>query len=136
LARVTARRPDRDRVGVATMGVVVAAVLSIAVVGAALFVVFSQPRPVWRDAAEHSRWFWLWWMSASVVVGLIPAVTGAFADWGAIVWLEACCAFAIFQPAMIADVLEVRRDVARRRHATLQRREFRARAHAPNADRI
>jgi uncharacterized membrane protein YdbT with pleckstrin-like domain len=102
----------------------VAAVVSICVVGAVMFVVLSQPRPVWRDAAEHARWFWLLWATSSVAVGVAPAATGAFADWGAITWLVLCCAFAVLQPALITDVLEVRRDVARRRQATLQRRRF------------
>ena len=106
------------------MGVVVAAVVSIGVVGIAILVVFSQPRPVWRDAAEHSRWFWLGWATVSVTVGLVPAAAGV-SDWAAIVWLIACCAFAAFQPAMVADVLEVRRDIARRRRSLLglRRRE-------------
>ena len=101
------------------MGVVIAALISIAVVGAAILLVFSQPRPVWHAAAEHSRRFWLGWATASVAVGLLPVATGAFANWGAIVWLSACCAFAL-QPAMFADVLEVRRDIARRRRSLLR----------------
>src|SRR4029077_14149651 len=92
VARLTARRPHGDRDGIVVVGVVIAAVVSIGVVGCAVFVVFAQPRPVWRDAAEHSRWFWLAWVTVSVVVGLVPAVSGVFAAWGAIVWLTFCCA--------------------------------------------
>jgi hypothetical protein len=40
----------------------------------------------------------------------------------AAVWLTASCAFAALQPAMWADVLEVRRDVARRRQVLLEKR--------------
>jgi hypothetical protein len=114
------------------VGLVVAAVASIGVVGIAVFVVFSQPWPVWRDAAEHSRRFWLAWATVSVSVGLLPAVTGLLDDWGAGVWLIACCAFAALQPAMVADILEVRRDIARRRRSLLEmRRRERAEGWSP-----
>jgi hypothetical protein len=96
------------------MGLLVVAVVAVAVVVLAVSVVLSQPRPVWRDAAEHSRGFWLAWATTSVTVGLAPAAAGWTSDGTAAVWLAACCAFAALQPAMWADVLEVRRDVARR----------------------
>jgi hypothetical protein len=104
------------------MGLVLVAVVDVAIVGCVVFVVLSQPRPVWRDAAEHSRRFWFGWVVASVVVGIAPAAAGLMTDWAAAIWLTACCAFAAFQPAMWADVLEVRRDVARRRHVLLEKR--------------
>jgi len=104
------------------MGLLITAVADVVVVGLAVFVVFSQPRPVWSDAAEHSRWFWLTWATAAVVIGFAPAVAGALDDWAAAVWLTVWCAFAAVQPAMWVDVLEVRRDIARRRRSTLDKR--------------
>ena len=104
------------------VGFVITGVAGVAVVGVVLFVVFSQPRPVWIAAAEHSRSFWLIWAMVSVAVGLAPAIVGALDGWTAAVWLAACCAFAAFQPALHADVLEVRRDIARRRQSTLAKR--------------
>ena len=104
------------------MGLIVIAVIDVAAVAFGVLVVFSQPTRIWRDAAEHSRWFWFAWSTASAVVGLVPAATGVFGDGGAAVWLTACCLFALLQPAMWADVLEVRRDVARRRDSTLLKR--------------
>jgi|SRR5687767_14332526 len=104
------------------VGFFIAGLAGIAVVGFVIFVVYSQPRPVWRDAAAHSRRFWLTWAIVSVAVGLIPAVTGALDDWAAAIWLAVCCAFAALQSALHFDVLEVRRDVARRRRALLAKR--------------
>jgi len=104
------------------VGFVITGVAGIAAVGFVLFVVYSQPRPVWRDAAEHSRAFWLWWGVISVAVGLIPAIAGLWDGWVAAVWLAFWCAFAALQPALHADVLEVRRDIARRRRSTLAKR--------------
>jgi len=106
------------------MGLVITAVLDIAAVGFVMFVVLSQPRPVWRDAAEHSRRFWCAWATVSVMVGLAPAVGGLVSDWSAAVWLTACCAFAVLQPAMWADVVDVRRDVALRRRVLLEKRSW------------
>ncbi len=104
------------------MGFLIAALADVVVVGLALFVVFSQPRPLWTDAAEHSRWFWLGWATVAVVIGIAPAATDAMDDWPAAIWLTLCCAVAALQPAMWADVLEVRRAVARRRRSTLGKR--------------
>jgi len=104
------------------VGFVITGVAGIAVVGFVIFVVYSQPRPVWRDAAEHSRRFWLIWAIVSVAVGLLPAIAGVFDGWVAAVWLALCCSFAAFQPALHFDVLEVRRDVARRRRSLLAKR--------------
>jgi len=104
------------------MGLVVVAVVDVTLVGFVMSAVFSQPRPVWHDAAEHSRRFWFAWMMVSVTVGLVPAAAGVMSEWAAAVWLTTCCAFAALQPAMWADVLEVRRDVARRRKVLLEKR--------------
>ena len=104
------------------MGLLITAVADVVVVGLAVFVVLSQPRPVWFDAAEHSRWFWLAWATAGVAVGMMPVATGALDDWAAGVWLTVWCACTAIQPAMWFDVLEVRRDVARRRGSLLEKR--------------
>ncbi|MEX2269609.1 MAG: hypothetical protein WEA75_13105 [Acidimicrobiia bacterium] len=105
------------------MGLLIVLVSGIAVAGTVAFVVFSQPRPVWQDSAEHSRWFWFAWIAVSVAVGVAPAAAGVVSDGVAAVWLTACCAFAALQPALWTDVLEVRRDVARRRRVLLEKRE-------------
>ena len=104
------------------MGLVIAAVADVAMVGLAVFVVLSQPRSLWTEAAEHSRWFWLGWATVAVVIGIAPAATGALDDWAAAIWLAVWCAVGALQPAMWSDVLEVRRDVARRRRSTLAKR--------------
>ncbi|MBM3672256.1 MAG: hypothetical protein FJW86_08780 [Actinobacteria bacterium] len=105
------------------MGLVMIAVLDVAAVGFVMFVVLSQPRPVWRDAAEHSRQFWMLWAVASVVAGLAPAVGGLMSDWAAAIWLTVCCAFAALQPAMWADVVDVRRDIELRRRVLIEKRK-------------
>jgi hypothetical protein len=105
------------------MGLALIALLDVAGVGFAMFVVLSQPRPVWRDAAEHSRQFWVVWAVGSVVVGLGPAVGGLMSDWVAAIWLTVCCAFAALQPAMWADVVDVRRDIALRRRVLIEKRK-------------
>jgi hypothetical protein len=116
------------------MGLLITVIADVAVASLIVFVIFSQARPVWRDSAEHSRGFWLAWVAISVAVGVAPVTTGVMSDVGAAVWLTACCAFAALQPALWADVLEVRRDVARRRRVLLdKRRQEEARV---EADRI
>lgn len=104
------------------MGFLLVALVDVAIVGLALFVVFSQPRPLWTDAAEHSRWFWLGFAAVAVVIGIAPAATDALDDWAGAIWLTVCCVAATLQPAMWADVLEVRRAVALRRRSTLGKR--------------
>jgi succinate dehydrogenase hydrophobic anchor subunit len=104
------------------MGLVITAVLDVLAVGFGIFIVFSQPRPVWRDAAEHSRAFWLIWAAIAVMIGLAPAATGLMKDWAAAMWLTVFCALAVLQPAMWGDVLDVRRDVALRRRVLLEKR--------------
>jgi hypothetical protein len=103
------------------------ALVAIAVVGVSLYSVVVQPRPVWRDAAEHTKRFWIGWAVASVAVAFVPAAVFG-ASWAAIAWFCACCAFAGLQPAMFADVLAVRHDIVRRRRSRLaaRRRESRA----------
>ena len=105
------------------VGFVITGVAGIALVGFVIFVVYSQPRPVWHAAAEHARSFWLMWAIVSVGVGLVPAIVGLLEGWQAAAWLAVCCAFAALQPALHADVLEVRRDIARRRQSLLAARE-------------
>ncbi len=81
---------------------------SVVVVAAAVVVVASQPRRLWRDAAEHRQSFWLAWAlgwSALGAAGLALAGSGA----------AGCATFVVgalvggAQPSMIADVRDVRR---------------------------
>ena len=95
------------------MGPRVTAIVAIGLVCLALIVLGAQPARSWRDAAEHSRVFWLWWMVGSAAVGLLPLVDGL--GWAGTTWLALWCAFAALQPAFVADVLEVRRHLNRMR---------------------
>jgi hypothetical protein len=101
------------------------AVLAVAVVIVMQIVVVLQPRRVWREAAEHPKGFWLVWALGSVAMGAAPAAVGGW-GWGAAAWLAIWCGCAALQPAMIVDLLEVRRQVRRRRSATLELRRRRA----------
>ena len=101
------------------------AVLAFAVVVAMQIVVVLQPRRVWREAAEHSKVFWLVWALGSVAIGAVPAALGGW-GWGAAAWLAVWCGCAALQPAMVVDLFEVRRQVRRRRTVTLDRRRQRA----------
>lgn len=99
-------------------------VAALGLVCLVLLVLRAQSARAWRDAAEHSRGFWLWWIVGSVAVGLLPLVDGL--GWAAAAWLALWCAFGALQPALIADVLEVHRHLAR-----LRARGRRLRAEAP-----
>jgi hypothetical protein len=101
------------------------ALLSVAVVIGMHLAVVLQPLRVWREAAEHSKVFWFLWALGSVAIGAVPAALGD-RGWGAAAWLAVWCGCAALQPAMIADLLEVRRQVRRRRTATLELRRERA----------
>ena len=37
------------------------ALIAIGVLSGAIFVIVSQPRPVWNDVAEHAKSFWYSW---------------------------------------------------------------------------
>jgi len=104
------------------VGLLSTGLIAIGVLGAAIFVVVSQPRPVWDDVAEHAKSFWYSWALIAAIVGVAPAVADLWSAWVNAVWLAACCAFGALQPAMIADILDVRNDIVRRRQATLAAR--------------
>ena len=113
----------------------ITAALSLVVVIAMLALVVFQPSRIWRDSAEHSKPFWLLWALGSVVIGAIPIAIGGF-GWGEAVWLALWCACAALQPAMIVDLLDVRRQVRRRRRATLELRAQRAAGPRPISWRV
>ena len=99
------------------------ALIAIGVLSGAIFVIVSQPRPVWNDVAEHAKSFWYSWALIAAGVGFVPAIAGLWSAWANAVWLAVCCAFGAFQPAMIADILDVRSDIGRRRQSTLAARQ-------------
>lgn len=95
------------------MGPRVTAIVAVGLVCLALLVVRAQPARSWDESAEHSRAFWLSWIVGSAAAGLLPLVDGL--GWAAATWLALWCAFGALQPAFVADVLEVRRHLARMR---------------------
>jgi hypothetical protein len=107
------------------MAIFVTGLIAIGTLGAAILVVVSQPQPVWDDVAEHAKSFWYSWALTAAVVGLAPAVFGLWSAWANAVWLAVCCAFGALQPAMIADILDVRSDIVRRRQSILAARKLR-----------
>jgi Na+/melibiose symporter-like transporter len=77
-------------------------------------VLLAQPSSEWRDAAEHTRRFWIAWAIAGCVIAAAgPPLLGAGVE-GA-VWLAGFAGVGVLQPAMIADVVDVRGLVRRRR---------------------
>jgi hypothetical protein len=99
--------------GPVTPGVLSAVALLVA--AAALATLLVQPRRAWRDAAEHSRAFWVAWLLVGTGVGLAgPAAVGV-SSWGGAAWLGFWAAVGSVQPSMIGDVLEMRRLERRRR---------------------
>jgi hypothetical protein len=101
------------------------AAIALAVVIVMLVGVVFQPRRLWRDTAEHSKVFWLLWALAAVAIGALGVVVGGW-GWAAAAWLAVWCGCAALQPAMIVDLLDVRRQVRRRRKVTLELRAQRA----------
>jgi hypothetical protein len=97
------------------------AAIALAVVVVVLVVVTVQPRRIWRTTAEHSKVFWLAWALGAVVIGAVPVAIGGW-GWGEVVWLVLWCGAAALQPALVVDLVEVRRQVRRRRRATVDRR--------------
>jgi hypothetical protein len=97
-----------------------AGVIGLGVVALLTLVVLVQPQAAWNAAAEHSKRFWSVWALAFVTVGLVPSIviwsedgTAAPEGW-ALVWLLVCCAGGVLQPALWFDLLETRRNRARR----------------------
>jgi uncharacterized membrane protein YgcG len=107
------------------------AVLAVAAVIVMQIVVVLQPRRVWQETAEHSKIFWLVWSLGSVAIGAVPAAVRGW-GWGEAAWLAVWCGCAALQPAMIVDVVEVRRQVRRRRAVTLELRRRRATGAGPS----
>lgn len=86
------------------------------VVGIAAAAVLAPRATSWVRAAEHSRVFWLTWISGFAALGFLgPATAGL--GWVPMAWLGVCCAVAILQPSLIADLVEVRGASLRRRAA-------------------
>lgn len=96
------------------MGEHIAAAAALSTVGLFMLAVLVQPGSAWREAAEHAKVFWFAWAEASVGAGLaVPAIWGL--RWPTIAWLSACCGFAVLQPALVGDFIDVRRHVRSRR---------------------
>jgi hypothetical protein len=98
------------------MGPRITAAVALGVVFVVLVIVVAQPSRAWRAAAEHSRLFWLAWIVLSLAVGAAPAAATEL-DWATAAWLAVCCALGTLQPAMIADLLDIRRHIAFGRRA-------------------
>jgi hypothetical protein len=76
-------------------------------VAAAVAALVLQPRRAWRDAAEHSRAFWLLWAIGWAALGVGAAVL-AGPGWVGAAVLAAACLIGAAQPSMVADLLDVR----------------------------
>jgi hypothetical protein len=86
----------------------------VGVVVVTLGVLLAQPSSEWRDAAEHTRRFWVAWALAGCAVAALgppflgPGIAGA-------TWLAGFAGVGVLQPALIADLVDVRSLVRRRR---------------------
>jgi hypothetical protein len=97
--------------------VIVAADL-LALAGVVALTLAVQPRRAWRDAAEHSRAFWLAWLVLAVGAGVAGALRLG-PGWPATAWLGTCVALGGLQPSMLADLADTRRYIRRCRAAAL-----------------
>jgi hypothetical protein len=97
--------------------VIVAADL-LALAGVVALTLAVQPRRAWRDAAEHSRAFWLAWLVLAVGAG-VAGTLRLGPGWPATAWLGACVAVGGLQPSMLADLLDTRRHIRRCQAAAL-----------------
>jgi len=92
---------------VSIVGVVLASSVALTIV--------VLPTAAWRDAAEHSKQFWGSCVLGFVTAGVVaPAAAGI--GWATGAWLLACCAFAVLQPSLLADLREVRAHARRTKH--------------------
>ncbi len=98
------------------MSAVILAAAALAAATAALLVVLAQPVRAWRDAAEHRRAFWVGWDLAATAVGAVGLVVAGL-GWAGAGWITFWCVVGSLQPAMIADVRDVRRLLRRARPA-------------------
>jgi hypothetical protein len=90
------------------------AAVTVGVVVIALAVLLAQPSSAWRDAAEHTRRFWVAWaLVACTVAAIGPTFLGPGVAGGA--WLAGFAGVGVLQPALVADVVDVRILVRRRR---------------------
>jgi hypothetical protein len=104
----------------------VAEAAALSVVALFMLAVLVQPGSAWAEAAEHSKNFWYAWVEFSVAAGLaVPLIWGL--RWSTMAWLAAWCGFAVFQPALLADFVDVRRHVGRH-HTIVAADRRRARA--------
>jgi hypothetical protein len=97
----------------------IAAADVLAVAGLFALTLAVQPRRVWRDAAEHSRAFWLGWVLVAIGIGVAGALRVG-PGWPGTAWLAACVAFGCGQPPLLADLLDTRRHVRRCRTAAVR----------------
>jgi hypothetical protein len=92
-----------------------AAAVGLGIVALVVLGMLVQRPRAWNDAAEHSKRFWCVWALVFVTVGLVPALVMSSLPQGwSLIWLLVCCAGAVLQPALWFDLLETRRNRARR----------------------
>ena len=91
----------------------------LALAGVVALTLAAQPGRAWREAAEHSRAFWLGWLILAVGVG-VAGVLRAGLGWPGTAWLAGWVALGGLQPSMVADLLDTRRHVRRCRAAALR----------------
>jgi hypothetical protein len=88
---------------------------SLVVATTVIATLLVQPRLAWRDAAEHSRLFWVVWALAGVSLG-VGGLLLLGVRWRGAGWLAFWVAVGSLQPSMVTDVLDVRQLRRWRRH--------------------
>ena len=87
---------------------------AVAMAAGATLVVAAQPGAAWRDAAEHTRAFWLGWALLAAGLGAAGLLRTGI-TWASVAWLAAWVALGSRPPSVVTDVLDTRRLERRRR---------------------
>jgi hypothetical protein len=97
--------------------ITVVAAVTVGVAAVVLGVLLAQPSRAWQDAAEHRRAFWIAWaLAAGAVAAAGPPLLGPGVAGAA--WLAGFAAVGVLQPALLADLADVRSLVRRRRRVS------------------
>jgi hypothetical protein len=97
--------------------ITVVAAVTVGVIAVVLGALLAQPSREWHDAAEYHRRFWVAWaLAASAVAAAGPPLLGPGVAGAA--WLAGFAAVGVLQPALLADLVDVRRLVHRRRRVS------------------